>query len=76
MPGVERYEYFTKAETLRRLLDGRLEANPPMSTMAASCALRVKNVAQANGVAQQFFNDPAVNNDAGTHDGVVWWKVP
>jgi cell division protein FtsX len=75
-PGVETYEYFSKEETRLRILDGRPEAMLTTFATAASYAIRVKNAAQAYAVAQQFFDDPAVNSDPGTHNGVMWWEEP
>lgn len=69
-PGVETYEYFTKEETIRRILDGRPEVMMGSFAAAASYVIHVKDAAQVYAVAQQFFYDPAVNSDPGTRNGV------
>jgi hypothetical protein len=59
-PGVERYQYITKQETLSRLADGRPEVMLPDYMAAASYMIRLKNGAAVYPVAQQLFRDSAV----------------
>lgn len=73
-PGVETCEYFTKEESILRILDGRPEVmmgSVAAAAAAASYVIRVKDAALAYAVAQHFFYDPVVNSDPGTHNGVL-----
>ena len=70
-PGVETCEYFTKEETILRILDGRPEVMLGSFAAAASYVIGIEDAAQAYTVAQHFFYDPAVNSDPGTHNGVL-----
>jgi len=59
-PGVEKYDYFTKQETLTRLADGRPEVMLPGYMAAASYVIRMKNGVAVYPVAQRLFRDSAV----------------
>lgn len=72
-PGLESFKFFTREQTLDNLLAGRPEGMLPSAAAAASYVIHLKDGAGVYGVAQQFFYDPAVNSDPGTHNGV--WVV-
>jgi hypothetical protein len=59
-PGVERYDFLTKQETLTRLADGRPEVMLPAYTGAASYVVRLEKGVDVRASAQRFFLEPAV----------------
>jgi len=73
MNDVKSYKYISKEEALRRFRERfgeRIVANLPINPLPASYEVQVKNADRVDSVAQQFFNDPTVDNDPGTHNGV------
>jgi hypothetical protein len=59
-PGVAKYRYFTKQQTLSRLADGRPEVMLPEYMAAASYVIRMENGVAVYPVAEQLFRDSAV----------------
>ncbi len=77
MNDVKSYKYISKEEALRRFRERfgeRIVANLPINPLPASYEVQVKDADQVDRVAQQFFNDPTVDNDPGTHNGVKYAK--
>jgi cell division transport system permease protein len=77
MPDVKSYKFISKEEALRRFRERfgeRIVANLPINPLPASYEIQVKNADTVDSVAQAFFNDPAVDNDPGTHNGVKYAK--
>jgi len=75
MNDVKSYKYISKEEALRRFRERfgeRIVANLPINPLPASYEIQVKNADRVDSVAQQFFNDPTVDNDPGTHNGVKY----
>lgn len=75
MNDVKSYKYISKEEALRRFRERfgeRIVANLPINPLPASYEIQVKNADRVDSVAQQFFNDPMVDNDPGTHNGVKY----
>ena len=46
--------------------------NLPINPLPASWEIQVKDANQVDAVAAKFFDDPAVDNDPGTHNGVKY----
>jgi cell division transport system permease protein len=77
MTDVKSYKYISKEEALRRFRERfgeRIVANLPINPLPASYEIQVKNADKVDSVAQQFFTDPTVDNDPGTHNGVKYAK--
>jgi cell division transport system permease protein len=77
MTDVKSYKYISKEEALRRFRERfgeRIVANLPINPLPASYEIQVKDASQVDAVAQRFFNDPTVDNDPGTHNGVKYAK--
>ena len=77
LPDVKSYKYISKEEALRRFRERfgeRIVANLPINPLPASYEIQVKNADRVDAVAQQFFSDPSVDNDPGTHNGVKYAK--
>jgi cell division transport system permease protein len=75
MADVKSYKYVSKEEALKRFEDRfgpRIVANLPINPLPASYEIQVKDASQVDAVARQFFNDPTVDNDPGTHNGVKY----
>ncbi len=75
MNDVKSYKYISKEEALRRFRERfgeRIIANLQINPLPASYEIQVKNADRVDSVAQQFFNDPTVDNDPGTHNGVKY----
>ena len=75
MNDVKSYKYISKEEALRRFRERfgeRIVANLPINPLPASYEIQVKNADRVDSVAQRFFNDPTVDNDPGTHNGVKY----
>lgn len=73
MNDVKSYKYISKEEALRRFRERfgeRIIKNLPINPLPASYEIQVKNADRVDSVAQRFFNDPTVDNDPGTHNGV------
>jgi cell division transport system permease protein len=77
MADVKSYKYISKEEALRRFRERfgeRIVANLPINPLPASYEIQVKDADQVDSVAQKFFDDPTVDNDPGTHNGVKYAK--
>jgi cell division transport system permease protein len=75
MDEVKSYKYISKEEALRRFRERfgeRIVANLPINPLPASYEIQVKDADRVDSVAQQFFDDPRVDNDPGTHNGVKY----
>jgi cell division transport system permease protein len=75
MNEVKSYKYISKEEALSRFRERfgeRIVANLPINPLPASYEVQVKDADRVDSVAQQFFNDPTVDNDPGTHNGVKY----
>ena len=75
MPAVKSYKYISKEEALKRFRERfgeRIVANLPINPLPASYEIQVKDADKVDAVAQQFFSDPTVDNDPGTHNGVKY----
>ncbi|MBE3035266.1 MAG: ABC transporter permease [Actinobacteria bacterium] len=75
MNDVKSYKYISKEEALRRFRERfgeRIVANLPINPLPASYEIQVKDADRVDSVAQQFFDDPTVDNDPGTHNGVKY----
>ena len=76
LPQLRSYYYISNAQALR-IFERRLGrqgkeiiANLVGDPLPASYVIYVKDPNQVDAVAARFFNDPAVDNSPGTHDGV------
>jgi len=77
MNDVKSYKYISKEEALRRFRERfgeRIVANLPINPLPASYEIQVKDADRVDAVAQAFFDDPVVDNDPGTHNGVKYAK--
>ena len=77
MADVKSYKYISKDEALRRFRERfgeRIVANLPINPLPASYEIQVKDADRVDSVAQQFFDNPVVDNDPGTHNGVKYAK--
>jgi cell division transport system permease protein len=75
MPEVKSSTYISKDEALQRFrqrFGDRIVNNLPINPLPASFQIQVKDAGQVDMVARRFFNDPMVDNDPGTHDGVKY----
>jgi cell division transport system permease protein len=75
MNEVKSYKYISKEEALRRFRERfgeRIVANLPINPLPASYEIQVKDADRVDSVARQFFDDPTVDNDPGTHNGVKY----
>jgi hypothetical protein len=71
MPEVAAYHYVTHREALERLKSWA--ASPPTIAayqLPASFDILVRSAADVRMVAERFYDDPLVDNDPGTHNGV------
>jgi cell division transport system permease protein len=74
---VKSYVYISKAQALaifRKRFGERIVANLPINPLPASYQIQVQDTNRVDQVAAQFFNDPTVDNDPGTHNGVKYAK--
>jgi len=74
---VKSYVYISKEQALaifRKRFGERIVANLPINPLPASYQIQVQNTDNVDKVAAQFFNDPTVDNDPGTHNGVKYAK--
>ena len=74
---VKSYVYISKEQALaifRKRFGERIVANLPINPLPASYEIQVKDADQVDAVAAKFFDDPAVDNDPGTHNGVKYAK--
>jgi cell division transport system permease protein len=75
MPEVKTYTYISKDEALARFREKfgeRIVANLPVNPLPASFEIQAKDANTVDKIAQQFFTDPTVDNDPGTHNGVKY----
>ncbi len=75
IPEVKRYDYISKEAALKRFEErfgSRIVQNLPINPLPASYEVQVKDANQVDAVARKFFDDPAVDNDPGTHNGVKY----
>ena len=75
IPEVKTYRYISKEEALERFrkrFGERIVANLPINPLPASYEIQVKDADDVDMVARQFFDDPTVDNDPGTHNGVKY----
>jgi cell division transport system permease protein len=75
LPAVKSYKYISKEEALRRFrlrFGDKIVENLPINPLPASYEIQVKDADRVDSVAAQFFNDPTVDNDPGTHNGVKY----
>jgi hypothetical protein len=74
MPEVVAYHFITKREALRQFKErfgAKIVENlPPRNPFPASFELLVRDLADVIPVAERFKDDPIVDNDPGTHNGV------
>lgn len=73
IPEVKTYKYISKEEALKRFgerFGERILANLQINPLPASYEIQVKDANQVDAVAAKFFDDPAVDSDPGTHNGV------
>jgi hypothetical protein len=73
MPEVEAYTFVTKAEALARFTERfgqRITENLPVNPLPASFQFLVRETGDVARVASRFYDDPIVDNDPGTHNGV------
>ena len=79
MPEVkqETVRYVSKDEALQRFEEKfgeTITRSLPLNPLPASFEIQVKNPNDVDKVAARFFDDPMVDNDAGTHNGVKYAK--
>ncbi len=75
IPEIKSYKYISKENALerfRRRFGERIVQNLPINPLPASFEIQVNDANQVDMVAEQFFDDPAVDNDPGTHNGVKY----
>ena len=75
MPEVKSFTFISKDEALKRFQDrygDRIVQNLPINPLPASFEIQVKDADQVEVVAQRFFDDPNVDNDKGTTNGVQY----
>ena len=73
MPEVEAYTFVTKAQALarfRKRFGEQITENLPINPLPASFAILVRDIGDVVRVAERFYDDPIVDNDPGTHNGV------
>ena len=79
MPEVrqETVKYVSKDEALQRFEEKfgeTITRSLPLNPLPASFEIQVKDPNDVDKVAARFFDDPLVDNDAGTHNGVKYAK--
>lgn len=75
MPEVKSFTYISKDEALERFKErygDRIVQNLPINPLPASFEIQVNDADQVEVVAQRFFDDPNVDNDKGTTNGVQY----
>jgi cell division transport system permease protein len=75
MPEVKSFIYISKDEALERFKErygDRIVQNLPINPLPASFEIQVNDADQVETVAQRFFDDPNVDNDKGTTNGVQY----
>jgi cell division transport system permease protein len=80
MPQVKSVQYISKEQALENFKKTLGDSGKsileqlPQNPLPASFKISVKDPNQVDQVAQQFFNDPRVDNDPGTTNGVSYAK--
>ena len=74
MTEVKTYRYISKEEALEifRQRYGSLADNLQTNPLPASFEIQANDANDVDKIAQQFFDDPTVDNDPGTHNGVKY----
>jgi len=75
MPEVKSFTFISKDEALERFKERygeRIVQNLPINPLPASFEIQVQDADQVETVAQRFFDDPNVDNDKGTTNGVQY----
>jgi cell division transport system permease protein len=74
MPEVKTYRYISKEEALAIFREryGTLADNLQTNPLPASFEIQANDANDVDRIAQQFFDDPTVDNDPGTHNGVKY----
>ena len=75
IPEIKNADFITKEQALERFrkrFGERIVQNLPINPLPASWEIQVKDANQVDAVAAKFFDDPAVDNDPGTHNGVKY----
>jgi cell division transport system permease protein len=75
MPEVKTFVYISKEEALKRFRErygDRIVQNLPLNPLPASFEIQVHDADTVDEVAQRFFDDPNVDNDPGTTNGVQY----
>jgi cell division transport system permease protein len=74
MPEVKTYRYISKEEALQIFREryGTLADNLQTNPLPASFEIQANDANDVDKIAQQFFDDPTVDNDPGTHNGVKY----
>ncbi|MBN2204379.1 MAG: ABC transporter permease [Thermoleophilia bacterium] len=75
MPEVKSFTYISKDDALERFKErygDRIVDNLPINPLPASFEIQVNDADQVEVVAQRFFDDPNVDNDKGTTNGVQY----
>lgn len=75
MPEVKSFTFISKDEALERFKERygeRIVQNLPINPLPASFEIQVNDADQVETVAQRFFDDPNVDNDKGTTNGVQY----
>lgn len=82
MPEVVAYHYVTKAEALKRFAAyseriAKVTENLPINPLPASFEILVRDGADVTAVARRFYEDPLVDSDPDTHNGVnIGARIP
>jgi hypothetical protein len=82
MSGVQESAFVFKKPALQRFKkrlgknDSIVVVGLPTNPLPASFEIVVKTRSDVLPVARRFFNDPLVDNDPGTHDGVAFARYP
>ncbi len=75
MPEVKSFTFISKDEALDRFKERygeRIVQNLPINPLPASFEIQVHDADQVETVAKRFFDDPNVDNDEGTTNGVQY----
>ena len=80
LPQLKSFQFITKEQALedfKKTLGpnaNEVLSNLTVNPLPRSFKIFVKDPSQVDQVASQFFNDPIVDNDPGTHNGVTYAK--
>lgn len=73
MPEIEAYTFVTRAQALarfRKRFGERIFKNLPVDPLPTSFEILVRDISDVVRVAERFYEDPIVDNDPGTRNGV------